>query len=146
MWGPTCDGLDCVLPSVLLPDLSPGDWLYFHNMGAYTLAAGSTFNGMPRPRVHYVMEEQLWLRLKQLGKEEEEVEKEEEMERGEKMKCCDDKIEVRKVIEDETYEGIPAGRLHSIQQGVHDANAEHLQRDILKGPSIITRLGQIFTQ
>jgi len=56
VWGPTCDGLDCVLPKVSLPDLSPGDWLYFPNMGAYTMAAGSTFNGMPRPRVHHVMQ------------------------------------------------------------------------------------------
>ena len=56
MWGPTCDGLDCVLPQVSLPDLSPGAWLYFPNMGAYTMAAGSTFNGMPRPRVHHIMQ------------------------------------------------------------------------------------------
>ena len=51
VWGPTCDGLDCVLPEVELPDLEIGAWLYFRNMGAYTLAAGSTFNGMPRPGV-----------------------------------------------------------------------------------------------
>ena len=53
VWGPTCDGLDCVLPEVELPDLSIGAWLYFRNMGAYTLAAGSTFNGMPRPGVQH---------------------------------------------------------------------------------------------
>ena len=53
VWGPTCDGLDCVLPEVELPDLEIGAWLFFRNMGAYTLAAGSTFNGMPRPRVHH---------------------------------------------------------------------------------------------
>ena len=29
--------------------LGIGDWVYFRCMGAYTLAAGSTFNGMPRP-------------------------------------------------------------------------------------------------
>ena len=53
VWGPTCDGLDCVLPEVELPDLEIGAWLFFRNMGAYTLAAGSTFNGMPRPQVHH---------------------------------------------------------------------------------------------
>ena len=53
VWGPTCDGEDCVLPEVELPDLEIGAWLFFRNMGAYTLAAGSTFNGMPRPRVHH---------------------------------------------------------------------------------------------
>ena len=63
VWGPTCDGLDCVLPSVSLPELSPGDWLYFNNMGAYTMAAGSTFNGMPRPQVHYVIQELHWQTL-----------------------------------------------------------------------------------
>lgn len=55
VWGPTCDGLDCVLSSTLLPCLDIGDWLYFPNMGAYTLAAGSTFNGMPRPNVYHVI-------------------------------------------------------------------------------------------
>ena len=74
MWGPTCDGLDCVLPSVSLPNINIGDWLYFNNMGAYTLAAGSTFNGMPRPRVYYVIQEDLWLKLQSLGAEEEEEE------------------------------------------------------------------------
>ena len=53
VWGPTCDGLDCVLPEVELPDLDIGAWLYFRNMGAYTLAAGSSFNGMPRPGVQH---------------------------------------------------------------------------------------------
>jgi ornithine decarboxylase len=30
---------------VALPDLQLGEWLVFDNMGAYTRAAGSTFNG-----------------------------------------------------------------------------------------------------
>ena len=34
-----------------------GDWIYFENMGAYTLAAASTFNGFMKPRIHYVIEE-----------------------------------------------------------------------------------------
>lgn len=45
VFGPTCDGLDTVLRSALLPDLGVGDWLIFPNMGAYTAAAGSSFNG-----------------------------------------------------------------------------------------------------
>jgi ornithine decarboxylase len=45
VFGPTCDGLDTVLRSALLPDLAVGDWLIFPNMGAYTAAAGSSFNG-----------------------------------------------------------------------------------------------------
>ena len=34
--------------------LGIGDWVYFRCMGAYTLAAGSTFNGMPRPGTVHV--------------------------------------------------------------------------------------------
>lgn len=57
LWGPTCDGLDCILPQSQMPMLDVGDWVYFQNMGAYTLAAGSTFNGMPRPNVVYFIED-----------------------------------------------------------------------------------------
>jgi len=38
-----------------LPILSEGDWVFFGDMGAYTLAAGSSFNGFPRPKVFYFM-------------------------------------------------------------------------------------------
>lgn len=54
IWGPTCDGLDRILEEVELPELEDGDWIYFQDMGSYTLAAGSCFNGIPRPRVYYV--------------------------------------------------------------------------------------------
>lgn len=53
LWGPTCDGLDLVVPKCRLPQLHDGDWLTFDNMGAYTLAAGCEFNGFPRPQVNY---------------------------------------------------------------------------------------------
>lgn len=47
IWGPTCDGLDCVaLESTLCADVQVGDWLYFSNLGAYTSAATTTFNGL----------------------------------------------------------------------------------------------------
>lgn len=54
IWGPTCDGLDCVSREAMLPDLEVGEWLYFPNMGAYTAAAGSNFNGMPTPDKYYM--------------------------------------------------------------------------------------------
>lgn len=57
LWGPTCDGLDCILQQSQMPRLDVGDWVYFQNMGAYTLAAGSTFNGMSRPKVFYFIED-----------------------------------------------------------------------------------------
>eukprot|EP00053_Salpingoeca_punica_P012515 m.112051 g.112051 ORF g.112051 m.112051 type:complete len:435 (+) comp15968_c0_seq1:175-1479(+) len=49
LWGPTCDSIDCITRKCVLPELEIGDWLYFDNAGAYTLAAGSTFNGFDRP-------------------------------------------------------------------------------------------------
>ncbi|CAK5269957.1 unnamed protein product [Mycena citricolor] len=46
LWGPTCDSVDCVAESILLPRaLRIGDWLVFENMGAYTISASSRFNG-----------------------------------------------------------------------------------------------------
>ena len=29
VWGPTCDGIDCVIADAHLPELEVGDWLYF---------------------------------------------------------------------------------------------------------------------
>lgn len=37
-----------------------GDWMLFENMGAYTVAAASTFNGFQRPTIHYVMSGPTW--------------------------------------------------------------------------------------
>jgi len=54
VWGPTCDGLDCVVKEAPLPPLRTGDWVRWDNMGAYTSAAGSTFNGMDRPPALYI--------------------------------------------------------------------------------------------
>ncbi|KAI5306379.1 hypothetical protein KEM56_001160 [Ascosphaera pollenicola] len=46
IWGPTCDGIDMINDSVMLPArLSVGDWLYFENMGAYTTCSRTKFNG-----------------------------------------------------------------------------------------------------
>jgi len=47
VFGPTCDSLDLICKDVVLPKLEVGDWLYFPEMGAYTTAASSQFNGFP---------------------------------------------------------------------------------------------------
>ncbi|RUS85229.1 hypothetical protein EGW08_006990, partial [Elysia chlorotica] len=60
VWGPTCDGLDCVLHECQLPDLEVGDWLYFHNMGAYTVSLACAFNGIERPELFYVCAAPYW--------------------------------------------------------------------------------------
>ena len=53
LFGPSCDSIDVVARSVLLPKLKVGDWLYFQNMGAYTSAAASSFNGFdPSPKFY----------------------------------------------------------------------------------------------
>lgn len=57
VWGPTCDGIDCIIKNVRLPKLDVGDWLYFPNMGAYTMAASSGFNGFSRPKAFYYVKE-----------------------------------------------------------------------------------------
>jgi len=54
VWGPTCDGLDKVTDSVMLPELNVGDWVYFTNCGAYTFAAASSFNGISPPERCYI--------------------------------------------------------------------------------------------
>lgn len=54
IWGPTCDGLDNIVKKTSLPaSLKSGDWLVWRDMGAYTSAAGSTFNGISPPRRVY---------------------------------------------------------------------------------------------
>ncbi|XP_071118553.1 ornithine decarboxylase-like [Haliotis cracherodii] len=60
LWGPTCDGSDCVLKEGPLPELQIGDWFYFENMGAYSISLHSRFNGMAVPECHYMCEEEIW--------------------------------------------------------------------------------------
>jgi len=45
IFGPTCDSIDCIGKDIPFPEMEVGDWLYFKNMGAYTIAACSPFNG-----------------------------------------------------------------------------------------------------
>jgi ornithine decarboxylase len=58
IFGPTCDSLDCIAKDIYLPELKVGDWLVFKNMGAYTSAAASSFNGFQsHPLCYYVNSE-----------------------------------------------------------------------------------------
>ncbi|CAG8565491.1 9828_t:CDS:2 [Ambispora gerdemannii] len=57
IWGPTCDSIDCITKNGTLPELLPGDWLYFQNMGAYTICAASQFNGFRKSNVTYTTTE-----------------------------------------------------------------------------------------
>ena len=52
VFGPTCDALDVVSVAEELPvNLDLGDRLMSENIGAYTTASATNFNGMPRPKV-----------------------------------------------------------------------------------------------
>ncbi|XP_061424903.1 antizyme inhibitor 2-like [Lethenteron reissneri] len=71
VWGPTCDGLDCVMERTQLLELHVGDWLLFRNMGAYTLTLSSGFNGFPLPNIHYMIGDAEWSLLVKESKDQE---------------------------------------------------------------------------
>jgi ornithine decarboxylase len=48
VFGRTCDSLDWIANGEL-EELDVGDWLYFPEMGAYTAATSTEFNGFPKP-------------------------------------------------------------------------------------------------
>jgi len=52
-FGPTCDSIDVVAKNIPFPPLELNDWIWCPNMGAYTVAAGSRFNGFDRPTLFY---------------------------------------------------------------------------------------------
>ncbi|KAL5335767.1 pyridoxal-dependent decarboxylase [Aspergillus crustosus] len=46
IWGPTCDSIDCVVREARFnSEVNIGDWLKYYNMGAYTSATATRFNG-----------------------------------------------------------------------------------------------------
>ena len=45
VFGPTCDALDTISLAEQLPDLKMGDYLYSNNIGAYSAASSTHFNG-----------------------------------------------------------------------------------------------------
>jgi ornithine decarboxylase len=51
IFGRTCDSLDWIANSPAMEELHVGDWLYIPNMGAYTTATSTEFNGFPKPEV-----------------------------------------------------------------------------------------------
>lgn len=53
IFGPTCDALDQIIEDIALPEsVQIGDFIYFENMGAYTIPVASAFNGFPVPKVY----------------------------------------------------------------------------------------------
>jgi ornithine decarboxylase len=54
VFGPTCDALDTISLTEELPDLELGDFLFSKNVGAYTHASSTSFNGFPPAKVVHV--------------------------------------------------------------------------------------------
>lgn len=54
VFGQTCDGLDCISQSELLPELEIEDLVYAENIGAYSNASATWFNGFPPAKVIHV--------------------------------------------------------------------------------------------
>jgi ornithine decarboxylase len=54
VFGPTCDALDTISLSEELPDLKLGDLVYSENIGAYSHASSTWFNGFPPAKVLHI--------------------------------------------------------------------------------------------
>jgi len=54
IFGPTCDGVDWIMKQQPFPALDIGDWIFSVNFGAYTVAAGSKFNGFETKRIEFI--------------------------------------------------------------------------------------------
>nr|XP_039257541.1 ornithine decarboxylase-like [Styela clava] len=66
VWGPTCDGLDRIIENCNLPELDIGDWIIWKDMGAYTVAAGSAFNGFKTSTIYFMISKDSLGRLNEL--------------------------------------------------------------------------------
>lgn len=51
VFGPTCDALDTITLAEPLPDLELGDLVYSENIGAYSHASSTSFNGFPPAKI-----------------------------------------------------------------------------------------------
>jgi ornithine decarboxylase len=54
VFGPTCDALDTISLAEELPDLDVGDFVYSENIGAYSAASSTHFNGFPPASIVHV--------------------------------------------------------------------------------------------
>ena len=54
VFGPTCDALDTISLAEELPDLELGDLVYSENIGAYSHASSTWFNGFPPAKVIHI--------------------------------------------------------------------------------------------
>ena len=55
IFGPTCDSFDKISTNCKLPDLSIGEVIYVENMGSYSIASSSNFNGFTQTECKYII-------------------------------------------------------------------------------------------
>jgi len=48
-WGPTCDSMDKLGENIIFPQIEIDTELVLYNMGAYTNASATKFNGIESP-------------------------------------------------------------------------------------------------
>jgi len=54
VFGPTCDSYDTIMKNYPLPKLKIDEWVYWRNMGAYTICTSVSFNGFALPKINYI--------------------------------------------------------------------------------------------
>lgn len=54
VFGPTCDAFDTISVAEELPELNIGDLLYAENIGAYSIASSTYFNGFPPAKIAHI--------------------------------------------------------------------------------------------
>lgn len=54
IFGPTCDSIDCIAHAIDLPLLDIGDVLWFPDVGSYTNACASNFNGFQTKKYVFI--------------------------------------------------------------------------------------------
>jgi ornithine decarboxylase len=55
LYGESCDSLDIISKECQLPSLAIGESIVVQNMGSYTLASASEFNGFTKPELYYII-------------------------------------------------------------------------------------------
>jgi ornithine decarboxylase len=55
LYGESCDSLDIISKECQLPSLAIGESIVVQNMGSYTLASATEFNGFTKPELYYIL-------------------------------------------------------------------------------------------
>lgn len=63
LWGPTCDSGDYISKNWPIQEMESGEYIYSDNMGAYTTALQTPFNGIKPSKAYYIWTENYALKL-----------------------------------------------------------------------------------